>query len=107
VFKLSKITEWTISHQQLLYLPLMCMARLAWTYQSLMFWFKQDRIARSEPEVLIELGALTIHWVWYLGTAAMFVKPVMFFWYLALSQAFGGMLLAACFSLNHVSLFYS
>lgn len=101
LFKTNSFTRWTLARQQFFYVPLLCFARLSWAHQSIIYWFKKERIMQNSPELYIELVTLGIHWIWYLGSASLVLSPLMLINYIFVSQALTGIFLAVVFSLNH------
>ncbi|RKP00707.1 hypothetical protein CXG81DRAFT_12907 [Caulochytrium protostelioides] len=99
-----------VSHQPILYFPLLGLARMSWAYQSIIWQFAKGRIDgdtsaagifRFPTATVLELAGLILHWTWNIVGVWYCVGwvrtlPVLFF-----SQIIGGILLAVVFSLNH------
>jgi len=84
-----------IRYQYLFYLPLLCAARVSWLIQSFLFACTRSR------NPFLEVSTLLLHYLWlgFLAFSSMpFLQGLLF---LAVSQAFTGLLLAMAFSLNH------
>jgi fatty acid desaturase len=89
-----------IQYQYLFYIPLLCAARLSWVIQSLLFPSFSQKI-RSSDARRVEVATLCVHYLWVSAVAFGGLGLLKGIGYILLSQAFGGLLLAAVFSLNH------
>ncbi|KAJ1498976.1 hypothetical protein HMI56_004653, partial [Coelomomyces lativittatus] len=94
---LDTFSHFLISNQSWLYVPIIFLARISWVIQSLLFAIN---IQGEIVDKIFEQTALGLHWcgfIFLLSYLPIF-KAVMYFF---LAQAFGGLLLATVFSLNH------
>jgi hypothetical protein len=101
------VSKFMVSHQPVLYFPLLSLARMSWAQQSIVFNLPGPHITEFHNSYLtLERITLAIHWSWYLGATFYYLTPLMALLYIFVSQAACGVFLALVFSVNHASVFY-
>jgi len=96
-----QLGQFMVSHQPILYFPLLSVARMSWVLQSVLWQTSSSSQKLYPTERKYESAALAIHWsVYLLGTmyCAGISRGLLA---LYLAQGFGGIMLAAVFSVNH------
>lgn len=102
---LASLPRWMLRNQSILYWPVLCMARISWVLQSLQHQFlPRNPKVTSDTMYAAELAGLALHYVWYMvlvaaiAMSASFLKAAFF---VAVSQAAGGVLLGVVFAVGH------
>jgi len=97
---------WYLKYQSILFLPLLCFARLAWMQQSFTFVFRLNQgWGKGAFDGKLGLGALEhigliAHYVWY--TALLFCMPLTHaLAFAAVSESLGGLLIGIAFGVGH------
>lgn len=97
---LSKVWQWWVAHQSLLFMPLMAFAQMSWRIQSLFFVFSEDCLRAQN----VERVALSLHYVWYgwlVAAAAVNGSYINAMGLMFAIEAFGGWFKAFPFVVNH------
>ena len=106
--------SFTVRNQLYLYFPILCLARLSWVHQSLIFAFagtsysSTSTAKHSLPNPVLEKVSLICHWSWFLGIASWIAFRhdggiLMAIIWVLVSECACGVMLGSVFSLNHVS----
>lgn len=92
-----------VNYQTLSYFPILCVARISWCIQSILFVLQDSQANQLYMQIpSIRRIALALHYVWYSSIILFLIDN----WFLRCtfiisSQAICGLLLALVFSLNH------
>ena len=94
-----------VRYQTLSYFPILCVARISWCIQSILFVLPNGQKGKPAnahiPISLTERLSLVVHYVWYFYIFSFISSWELVFIFFILSQATCGLLLALVFSLNH------
>ncbi|GBB90165.1 hypothetical protein RclHR1_17020002 [Rhizophagus clarus] len=99
------IAKFMIKYQTLNYFPILCMARISWCIQSILFVLPNGQNGKPAnariPISLTEQLSLGIHYIWYFYIFSFISSWELAFIFFITSQAICGLLLALVFALNH------
>jgi fatty acid desaturase/predicted heme/steroid binding protein len=95
------LAKFMVSHQPILYFPLLSIARISWVIQSVLWQTSKSNLSLYPTEQGYEVAALAIHWTAYFAGTIFCAGLWRGLLALYLAQGFGGIMLAAVFSVNH------
>ncbi|CAG8549696.1 11179_t:CDS:2 [Acaulospora morrowiae] len=94
-----------VNNQTILYLPIMCFARISWCIQSIIFILPNGQLRKPAnahmPITKIQQISLLLHYVWLSWMLSLIDNWFLRLFFLFSAQTICGLLLATVFSLNH------
>ena len=108
----SALSRFMVSHQNIMYFPLLALARVVWLQQSVAYVLNLDETAgravkgapgelKPVPHEKLELAALALHYVWYFAIASFLPNWREKLLYVLVSNVSCGLGLALVFGLGH------
>ncbi|KAJ3067105.1 hypothetical protein HDU98_009688 [Podochytrium sp. JEL0797] len=98
-FKDTDVARFFVTHQPILFFPILGVARLAWCTSSIRFNLSDKVIDPFFAKV--EKVTLAIHWAWFLTLTFTFCTPLHAVMFFVISECVCGLLLAFVFVVNH------